>query len=675
MSNKMASSRPEEVLVLGNLQSGKTTVFRRLCGERAREVVIPQTSSRLAWAQVRPRTIGRLAALIARLTGAARNERGGGRGAELALLDCPGTATLFPQGEDELVARDTLLGMRPSAILVVADAKNMRRSLALIAHAAEFQLPMVVALNMVDEARRHGITVDAGLLASQLGVEVIPTVAHQGQGLDRLVESLARARVPRRVVRFADRIERAIESTEDILAGLPCCSRGVAEMLLVGDPEAEQMVRETLGSRTLDRAKELMCGLAIDQHVPLEVLLTEALHAGAARLADQAVARTSVRRWYLDAVGRCAHHPVIGLLIAAIVVAAMYLWVGELGATRVVDALDTYVFTGWLIPLCERLVAHIPSQLVRDAIMDPDFGLLPTGVFLAFGLVMPVLFFFYFGFTLLVESGYLPRLSILLDRVLRVIGLNGRGILPLTMGLSCVTMALITTRMLETQKERNIASFLLILGLPCAPLLAVMLVILAEMQIGATITVFSVIAVQTLVAGFLAARVHPGLVSDFIIEVPPMRVPKLRNVLIHTTRQTYHFMKEALPLFMLASLVLFTIDRLGGLEAAERVTEPLVGGLLGLPEDSVQVFIKTMIRRESGAAELNLIMGGFDNVQLVVTLLVMTFLTPCINSFFVLIKERGLKNALLLVLLASVHAIVVGAVVNAACRGLGVTFE
>jgi len=663
-----------EILVLGNLQSGKTTVFRRLCGERAQEIVLPQTSRRLARASVRPRTIGRLAGFLRRLTGAARSEPGGPRTGAMALLDCPGTATLFPQSEDELVARDTMLGMRPSAILVVADAKNMRRSLALIAHAAEFRLPMVVALNMIDEARHHGITVDAGLLSSQLGVDVVPTIAHQGQGLDRLLESLIQARVPRRVARFADRIERTIEALEDLLADLPCCSRGVAELMLVGDPEAEHLVREVLGSAVLDQAREIVARLTIDQHVPPEVILTEALHGGAARLADQAVTRASVRRWYLDAVGRYAHHPVLGLVIAAVVVAMMYLWVGELGATRVVDALDKHLFSGLLYPLCERLVAPIPWAIVRDAIIDPDYGLLPTGVFLAFGLVMPVLFFFYFGFTLLVESGYLPRLSILLDRVLRVIGLNGRGILPLTMGLSCVTMALITTRMLETQKERNIASFLLILGLPCAPMLAVMLVILAELPISATIVVFAVIAVQTLVAGFLAARVHPGLISDFIIEVPPMRVPRLRNVLVHTVRQTYHFMKEALPLFMLASLVLFTIDRLGGLAAAERATEPLVHGLLGLPEESVQVFIKTMIRRESGAAELNLLRGGFDHVQLVVTLLVMTFLTPCINSFFVLIKERGLKNALVLVLLASAHALLVGAAVNGICRGLGVTF-
>jgi ferrous iron transport protein B len=306
--------------------------------------------------------------------------------------------------------------------------------------------------------------------------------------------------------------------------------------------------------------------------------------------------------------------------------------------------------------------------------MDPDFGLLPTGVFLAFGLVMPVLFFFYFGFTLLVESGYLPRLSILLDRVLRIVGLNGRGILPLTMGFSCVTMALITTRMLQSQKERNIASFLLILGTPCAPLLAVMLIILAELPVSATIAVFGLIALQTLLVGFLASKVHPGLVSDFVIEIPPMRIPKLRNVLLHTTRQTYHFMKEAVPLFMLASLVLFAVDRLGGLAAAERVSEPLVGGLLGLPEESVQVFIKTMIRRESGAAELNLTAGRFDNLQLVVTLLVMTFVTPCVNSVLVLIKERGLRVALVLVLLAMVHALVVGAAFSGACRTLGVTF-
>jgi ferrous iron transport protein B len=670
----MPDARTREILVLGNLQSGKTTVFGRLGGERAREVVIPRTSRKLAWAPVRPRAMGRLAGLLNRLSGAKRTASTAVRHEGMALLDCPGTATLFPQSEDELVARDTLLGLQPSALLVVADAKNMRRSLALIAHAAEFQLPMVVALNMVDEARRHGISVDAGLLSSQLGVDVIPTVAHQGEGLDRLTDSLARATVPRRIARFADRIERGIEALEGLLVGLPCCSRGAAQMLLVGDVEAAQLVRENLGSEILDACRQVVDRITADQRVPPEVLLTETLHASAARLADQVVTRTRVRRWYLDAVGRYAHHPVFGLLIAAFVIAAMYLWVGELGATRVVDALDRYVFSGWLIPRCDELVAHVPWRIVRDAIMDPDFGLLPTGVFLAFGLVMPVLFFFYFGFTLLVESGYLPRLSILLDRLLRVIGLNGRGILPLTMGLSCVTMALITTRMLETQKERNIASFLLILGMPCAPLLAVMLVILAEMPVSAPIVVFAVIALQTMVAGFLAARVHPGLVSDFIIEVPPMRIPRLRNVLIQTIRQTYHFMKEALPLFMLASLVLFTIDRLGGLDAAERVTEPLVRGMLGLPETSVQVFIKTMIRRESGAAELNLIMGGFDNVQLVVTLLVMTFLTPCINSFFVLIKERGLKNALILVSLASVHALIVGAVVNWACRGLGVTF-
>jgi len=670
----MADTRSGDVLILGNLQAGKTTVFRRLCGERAREIVIPRTSSRLAWARVRPRAIGRIRRVLGKLTGARPTERASASGDGLALLDCPGTATLFPQSEDELVARDTLLGMRPSAILVVADAKNMRRSLALIAHAAEFQLPMVVALNMVDEASRYGIAVDAGLLASQLGVDVIPTVAHQGQGLDRLVESLVTARVPRRIARFAERIERRIEALEELLAELPCCSRGVAEMILVGDAEAEQLVRETLDSEALERARVLVSDFAVEQHVPLDVILTESMHAGAARLADQAVTRKSVRRWYLDAIGRYAHHPVIGLVIAAIVVSAMYLWVGELGATRVVDGLNTHVFEGWLIPLCDRAVAHIPWPIVREAIMDPDFGLLPTGVFLAFGLVMPVLFFFYFGFTLLVESGYLPRLSILLDRVLRVIGLNGRGILPLAMGLSCVTMALITTRMLETQKERNIASFLLILGMPCAPLLAVMLVILGDMSVSASVVVFGVIALQTLIAGLLAARVHPGLVSDFIIEVPPMRVPRMRSVLTHTVRQTYHFMKEAVPLFILASLVLFAIDRLGGLAAAERVTEPLVGGFLGLPDESVQVFIKTMIRRESGAAELNLTMGGFDNVQLVVTLLVMTFLTPCINSFFVLIKERGLRNALVLVLLASVNALLVGAAVNGICRGLGVTF-
>jgi ferrous iron transport protein B len=306
--------------------------------------------------------------------------------------------------------------------------------------------------------------------------------------------------------------------------------------------------------------------------------------------------------------------------------------------------------------------------------VDPDFGILPTGVFLALGLVMPVLFCFYLVFGILESSGYLPRLSILLDKVFRKMGLNGKGVIPLVMGFSCVTMAILTTRLLDSKKEKNIATFLLLLGMPCAPLIAVMLVILDKMPFSATLTIFGIIFLQTFIAGFIANKILPGQGTPLIFEIPPMRFPKPVQVVKAATRKTYFFMKEAVPVFIFAALFVFLFERIGGLEILEKFLRPLTNNLMGLPEKSVQVFIKTIIRRESGAAELEHLSGVYNNLQLVVNLLVMTFLTPCINAIMVLFKERGNKTGAVIVFSVLIYAVLMGALVNHTCRALGITF-
>ena len=199
-----------------------------------------------------------------------------------------------------------------------------------------------------------------------------------------------------------------------------------------------------------------------------------------------------------------------GIPIALAILVAMYLFVGLFGAIYLVDLLNNKIFTGILTPLFEAIVEPIPSAFVRSALVDPDFGVLTTGLFLAFGIVMPVMLCFYLFFGVLEESGYLPRFSVLLQRLMKRIGLNGKGVIPLVMGFSCVTMALLTTRMLDSRKQRLIASLLLILVLPCAPLLAVMLVILAKMPWYASVFVFGFLLLQTMVVGSAGRQGHPG---------------------------------------------------------------------------------------------------------------------------------------------------------------------
>lgn len=662
----------KSVLLLGNLQTGKTTLFNRLCGDRSREIDIPDSAFTLVQGEMTSGARGwGLSALLSRRE--ARRE-----GESRLAFDTPGTSTLFPQTDEELVLRDALLHLLPDVLLLVADAKNVRRSLALAIHASELGLPMVLAVNMSDEASRQGIGVDTELLAEKLGIDVVATTAVEDEGTDEIRRCLEAPRVPHRQLEPPEPIAKRLAAIESLLGEvaeeLPLSAAGMALLLLAGDRAARELIERLLDEDVLGRISEEIDGWQSTLHVPPEVILTDLIYDVAEKMSDDVVRKRPGHPAYSDTFGQLATHPFWGVIIAAVVVTLMYFFVGDLGATRVVDALNGHLFERILLPLSAQAVSHIPWEFVRDAIMDPDFGLLPTGLFLAFGIVLPVLFFFFLAFGLLQSSGYLARLSVLLDRVFRRIGLNGKGVMPLVMGFSCVTMALITTRMLESRKERIIASFLLLLGFPCAPLLGVMLVVLGDMPVSATLTVFGVLLVQVIVAGMLANKLVPGLSPDFIMVMPPMRWPRLGHVLRQTVGQTYEFMKEALPLFLLASLVLFVFDQIGGLALLEEGTRPLTQGLLGLPDQAVQVFIKTMIRRENGAAELARVEDSFTNLQLVVTLVVMALILPCVNSFIVLIKERGVKIALIIVGIIMIYAIVVGAALSQFCLLMGIDF-
>ena len=516
-------------------------------------------------------------------------------------------------------------------------------------------------------------------MAEKLGIDVVATTAVEDQGTEEIIRCLEAPKTPHRQLQPPAEIEGHLAAVEAVLerhaSELPFAPSGMALLLLSGDRAARSIVDEVVDRADAQEIEAEIRAWHVKLHVPPEVILTDLLYDVAEKLVEEVVRKRPGRRAILDGIGHLAEHPIWGGFIAAVVVVLMYLFVGELGATRVVDTINTHIFGAFLMPACEEAVAYIPWTIVREAIMDPDFGLLPTAVFLAFGIVLPVLFFFFLAFGLLQSSGYLPRLSVLLDRGFRRIGLNGKGVMPLVMGFSCVTMALITTRMLESRKERIIASFLLLLGLPCAPLLGVMLVVLADLPASATLTVFGVLLVQIVVAGVLANRLVPGLSPDFIMVIPPMRLPRIGFVLRQTVRQTYDFMKEALPLFLLASFVLFVFDKVGGLTLIEEGARPLTQGVLGLPDQAVQVFIKTMIRRENGAAELALVRGSFTSLQLVVTLVVMTLILPCVNSFIVLIKERGVKVALLILGLILVYAVIVGALLSQFCLLTGIDFS
>jgi ferrous iron transport protein B len=642
------------IVLIGNMHVGKSSLFSRLVGNRGVKTVF-----------VDDHPVPVNSGLV--------------RGLELDVLDTPGICSIFTNNEDERISRDILIpdmtGYDIQGVVIIMDAKNLKRSISIVLQYAEFRLPMVLAINMIDEASPRGIKIDKNSLSKILGIDVVTTVARDGIGVRKLKSNLKSMKVAKPLIQYPDWVEQFIEAVGKLLKPSEISTRAFGILLLSEDRGVHRYIEKQFGKGMLEQLKDLAEEYRKGNALAYSMLLTNTYAKKAEEIAAQ-VQRVDPKSKNMSLInlGNWCTQPSTGIPIAMGVLFLMYLFVGLFGATFLVDQINGGLFGGFLIPWTKNLIEPIPNEFIKELIIDPDFGILPTGVFLAIGLVLPVLFCFYVAFSILDDSGYLPRLSILLDKLLHKMGLNGKGVIPLIMGFSCVTMAILTTRMLDTKKERIIATFLLILGMPCAPLLAVMLVLLGQMPFSASATVFGLIIFQMFFAGYVLNKILPGRRTSFLMEIPAMRVPNILQIVKMSARKTFFFMKEAIPVFIFASVIVFLFERVGGLDLLENISKPVISGFMGLPEKSVQVFIKTLIRRENGATEIEHLSTIYTNLQIVVNLLVMTFLSPCMNAIIVLIKERGGKIALLIMVTVLVYAVLIGSLVNHLCRFLGVTF-
>lgn len=365
-------------------------------------------------------------------------------------------------------------------------------------------------------------------------------------------------------------------------------------------------------------------------------------------------------------------NPITGFpILLCILYFGVYQFVGQFGAGVLVDVIETS-FETYISPFVNHITAVIfPWQPLQDLIAN-DYGIVTLGIRYAIAIVLPVVATYFLMFSLLEDSGYLPRLSLMLDQVFKRIGLSGRAVIPMVLGLGCDTMATIVTRTLETKRERLIATFLLSLAVPCAAQWGVILGLLAQQPVALLIW-GSVITTIFLVMGYLTALLLPGQKADFYIEVPPLRLPTLQNVLLKTYVRMKWYVWEIIPLFVWAS-VLIWVGRLTGLfDALIRAIEPLTLWM-GLPASAAPVFLYGFFRRDYGAAGLFDLQqqGVLSGGQLLVAAIVLTLFLPCIAQLQVMIKERGLKTTLAMVSFIIPFAFLMGYLVNSAIQFGGI---
>lgn len=589
------------------------------------------------------------------------------------VLDTPGLHALLPTTEDERVSRRLLLDGEVDVVVHVVDAKNVTLQLPLTLQLLELGRPLVLALNLADEAERAGLRIAHGLLAQRLGTAVVPMVAVDGRGVAELKQAVvaATAGPAPAVPRYPNGVGAAIDTLRAALAGsYDVDATALAALLLQGDAEVERLVAsvEPDGGRSARAVAARLAegfGAPAAYRVAVErQRVAEELLRGVVELAPD------VRSAAVERLGRALSRPVVGIpAVIAVLYVGLYLFVGRFGGGVVVNWLETTVFERGVNPLLERLFAGIPSETWRSLYVGP-YGLLTLGLRYAVAIILPLVGMFFLFFSLLEDSGYLPRLSLLLDRGFKRIGLSGRAVIPMVLGFACDTMATMVTRTLGTKRERVLATLLLALAIPCSAQLGVLLALLAGHPLAVTTWVVAVGGTFVLV-GALGARLVPGDAPAFQMEIPPLRRPRLGNVLTKTvTRMQWYFL-EVLPIFLLASVLLWAADHTGVFHAVVRALAPVVRAL-GLPQETAQIFLLGFFRRDYGAAglfDLNQ-RGLLDPVQIAVAGVTLTLFVPCIAQFMMMLRERGWRTATAIAAFITPFAFGVGFVVNLVLRSI-----
>ncbi len=610
------------------------------------------------------------------------------------VMDTPGTNNLLPMSEDEQVTRDILLSERGYAALQVCDAKNLRRGLLLAAQLAEAEIPFVLALNMADEAASRGIAIDAGTLSREIGVDVVPTVAVERHGLGILQSRLAHARSSSFRPRYDAHVEAAIAEVQPLMPAGGIGRRALALMALVGDDSLRAFLKGHLAEGEIARVEQVRRDLAARYPESLRFVVARQRLQAVDRLHDAVLTRggTSAGSGIARRLGAWSTHPLWGVPVLAVVLWVAYEFVGVLGAGTLVDLLEDKVFGGAIVPWTERLVRWaVPWDGLEAFLVGPPgvpylrhggliigkYGLLSMGLAYGIAIVLPIVTTFFIAFSFLEDSGYLPRLAVMVNKVFKRMGLNGKAVLPMVLGLGCDTMATMTARIMETRKERVIVTLLLALAVPCSAQLAVILAMTAGLSTAATLWFGGTILLVIFLVGWLAAKVLPGRGSDFMLELPPLRLPQAGNIAVKTLARIEWYLREALPLFVLGTVILWSLDRFGGLAVLERAAAPVVVGLLQLPRETAAAFILGFLRRDYAAAGMFQQFEPFMDahtmtwemeVQVTVALVTITLFIPCIANFFMILKERGWKTGFAMLGFILPFSFGVGAALNQLMR-------
>ena len=515
------------------------------------------------------------------------------------VIDVPGAYTLEPTNEAEEVASRML--ETGDVVINVVNATNLERNLYLTLQLLEKGVSVIVALNMWDDTKHRGIDIDLDKLRGLLGVPVVPTVAVTGQGIKELVTNIPGAVSPPHPTRSRDERWSAIGNIIDQV-----------------------------------------------QHI------THRHHTWRERISDATI------------------KPLSGGIIALVILGASFFVIRLIS-----ESLISYVFE----PLFNNLWAPVLLKLSNlmggagffhniiigkliggEVDFVQSFGLLSSGLYVPIAMVLPYIVSFYLVLGLLEDTGYLPRLAVLVDTLMHRLGLHGYAIIPTLLGLGCNVPAVLSTRILESKRERFITATLISIAVPCAALQAMIIGLVGQHGGQYVVIVYATLFVVWIILGFILRHAVKGFSPELLIEIPPYRLPPWRAVLQKLWMRTYGFLREALPIILGAVFVINILYFTGVFEAIANFTAPVITNLLGLPKDAVSAIIVGFLRKDVALGMLAPL--ALSAKQLVVSSVVLAMFFPCIATFIVLLRELGAVSLLKAAGIMIATSLIVGGLLN-----------
>jgi ferrous iron transport protein B len=505
-------------------------------------------------------------------------------GKDIKVVDVPGTYSLRPDSPAEKVAKKFLDKSNPkdTVIFNVVDSTNLERNLNLTLQLLATRFPVIILLNFWDETKHKGITIDANKLSKILKVKVIPTVAITGYGIQELREEFA----------------NATPSDFNI--------KGKDTWKLVGE-----IIKKTQ---------------SIEHH----------------------------HHTFLQVMEEISTHPFMGMGFAIIVLFLSFAVIRLIGEGLIGFVFEP-IFENLWAPVLLKFSGVLNNYSVIQKILIGElfngkidfyqsFGVLSTGLFIPVAAVLPYVISFYLVLSILEDTGYLPRLAVLLDRLMHQIGIHGMGVVPMFLAFGCNVPGVLATRIMETRRERFIAATLMSISIPCMAQTAMIFGLIGKYGIRGIAPVFMTLFLVWLVIGKIMAGFVRGESPEIFTEIPPYRIPYFRGLLKKVWIRVNWFLKEALPFVLVGVLIVNLFYILGVINFLSKIFGPVLTKILGLPAEAIAALFIGFLRKDVAVgmlAPLGLSMG-----QLIVASVVLTMYFPCVATFVVLFKELGFRDTL-----------------------------